>query len=115
MGIFQSHFKKDAALKLNSKPHLYTPAYIHIKNNPRHGKHWAVVASPTLVYMHFFFTLELTVEVERVLWELCFAMAERNFSSYLATQFLALFTEASAQKELLQRLYTAYALPWIEM
>lgn len=55
MGIFQSHFKKDAALKLNSKPHLYTPAYIHIKNNPRHGKHWAVVASPTLVYMHFFF------------------------------------------------------------
>jgi len=39
----------------------------------------------------------MAAEAERVLKELYFAGAERDLSSYSATQFLALFTGASAQ------------------
>lgn len=43
------------------------------------------------------YSLGLAAEVERVLRGLSFAGSEGNFSSYLATQFLAWFTRDSTQ------------------
>lgn len=77
-------FKKRCGVKAYLQA---TPLCFCVHSHKKQSKALIVLGSTGKPYIsiHAFFTSGFTVEVQRVLRELCFAMADRNFSSYSAT------------------------------